>query len=124
MKASELRIGNLVNEEVLGNCVITQITSNSVWVRVNNIKTDGSIGFREFHLYIENIQPIPLTEEWLEKCILQFKELGHNDLSVSRGLSSGDFHFVCGNYYIKIDFLHELQNLYLIFTNKELTIIS
>ena len=41
MKATELRVGNYVDEEVLGNCVISDICEHVVMVKVNNVKVDG-----------------------------------------------------------------------------------
>lgn len=83
--------------------------------------------YKDFHallectLYPEAIEYISLTKEHLDKANFNFKELGFNDLSVSYGLTSKDIHFVVGNYYKKLDYLHQLQNIYYDFVGQELT---
>jgi hypothetical protein len=88
---------------------------------------DFTWDYKDFHallectLYPEAIEYIPITKEHLKKANFNFKELGFNDLSVSYGLTSGDIHFVIDNYHQKLEYLHELQNMYYDFTKKELT---
>ena len=69
---------------------------------------------------INDLQPIKLSKEVLESCVFNFKKLGFN-YSVSHGITSDNFHFVLNdNYYIKIEYLHELQNIYFDFCKTEL----
>jgi|688.fasta_scaffold1350009_2 hypothetical protein len=69
---------------------------------------------------IIDLQPIKLSKEVLEMCIFNFEKLGFN-YSVSHGITSDKFHFVLNdNYYIKIEYLHELQNIYFDFCKTEL----
>jgi len=99
MKATELRIGNWV--EIQGiqlSQVVGQVT------RINGKK----IG--------RNLQPIPLTKEWLER----FNWNPPKDIAVSFSLTTDEIHFVVGNYYKKIEHVHQLQNLYFAITGEEL----
>ncbi len=126
MKASELRIANLVYNEFKE--VIT----------VNSIRDAGVNGYS-----IETIKPIPLTEEWLLK--FGFEVIGtyvnegilvtdyginitdcNNDeklivsdwnMDVSIGDYSEDDYYVCNFNY---QYVHQLQNLYHALTGKEL----
>jgi len=62
--------------------------------------------------------PIPLTEEWLER----FNWNPPKDIGVSFSLTTDEIHFVAGNYYKKIEYVHQLQNLYFALTGEELTV--
>lgn len=73
----------------------------------------------ECTLFLKDIEPIPLTEELLLKFDLSLKG---TDLSVSCGIDSKIIHFVIGNYYKRIYFVHELQNIFFAITGKELTL--
>jgi hypothetical protein len=104
MQASELRIGNWYND----NGIFKQVTPNTieeVWVT-------------------QRTWCKPLTEEWLKRCNFNFEKLGFKDLSVSYGITSNEFHFYIGNYAKKINYVHQLQNLYFALTGEELTIKS
>ena len=99
MKATELRIGNWV--EIQGiqlSQVVGQVT------RINGKK----IG--------RNLQPIPLTKEWLER----FNWNTPKDIGVAFSLTTDEIHFVAGNDYKKIEYVHQLQNLYFALTQEEL----
>jgi len=121
MKASELRIGNLVyNKE-----------ENIVYVNTNHLT---------LLLYgIENeFKPIPLTEEWLLKFGLEDKKtcfnlsrkeiLGHDfgDFAVSK-YDDTQMKVWRGHKYIgvcHVQYVHQLQNLYFVLTGEELTFKS
>ena len=77
------------------------------------------------------LQPIPLTEEWLLK--FGFEKLSNFEeqymeedyvwqIDVERSpsllLSNGIFHE--DNYGVKLEYVHQLQNLYFALTGKEL----
>ena len=119
MTAAELRIGNSVffnkNHNEIGN-----ITS------IETFLTDQfKVGFYnriDIKYYCDEIKPIPITEEWLLKFDFRFNDLGFEDLSISFGLISKDFHFVIGNYYVPLKHVHQLQNLYHAITRTELQI--
>ena len=113
MEAKELRIGNWVND-VGDGCIITEIQ-------------DGDdIDFAK------DYNPIPLTEEWLIKFGLQHKSFSfdherlHKDIGV--GYNGDDFInnemslLYKKKVLFKIQYVHQLQNLYFALTNEELTI--
>lgn len=71
-----------------------------------------------------NINPIPLTPEILEKCGFE-KYDEENDRWVLSGF--GSYHMAEKSFYfgttsLKIEFLHELQNLHYTLKKEELTI--
>lgn len=124
MKVNELRIGNLITAMYEGDYAINQIVVNAV----SEIGVNRSYGETEF--YIENCEPIPLTEEWLVKCGF----IEHHDCYVKD--------FIVGLYIIyskkrkefvydingmdvdcNIQYLHQLQNLYFALTGEELKFI-
>ena len=112
MKATELRIGNLIFIPATKQiATITAISKLGVFVNDNII---GALPFAE-------IEPIPLTEEWLLK-------LGYTKLSNSSFIDSGHGIWICNGLFmcdkngIVLKHVHQLQNLYFALTNQELTI--
>ena len=109
MKASELRIGNWVEIQGLESKIIS-------------VDTEGCICENEYcedfenNNITQNLQPIPLTEEWLER----FNWNPPKDIGVAFSLTTDEIHFVAGNYYKKIEYVHQLQNLYFALTGEEL----
>ena len=124
--AKELRFGNLVNEEVLGDCKVSGILKETVWVEVKNIKSNGSHNLREFHINIECLKPIPLTEEWLFK--FGFSKNENRNVFENQVMliykQDGFFWFDLISDSIFIENVHQLQNLYHALNNEELTIIK
>ena len=120
MKATELRIGNLVNNPYDEPTNVDFNVLHYIGVCVMNKQI------------IENYQPIPLTEEWLVK--FGFKETTDNKLILYYELSSGAYLekvgevlmlFDRGGYMLSHDNLkhvHQLQNLYHALTGEELTL--
>ena len=119
MKETELRIGNWVklkDQEVnthaqvegLGNL---QHVAGQLWP-------------------IEELEPIPLTEEWLTR--FGFKEVGNNCWLVGNGfyidfrkshIEEGFVYWIDVNSndnFIQIKHVHQLQNLYFALTGEEL----
>jgi len=119
MKATELRIGNWVQDRHSEECGMIDIV------------VLGIIDAMENHSY----EPIPLTEEWLVKFGFKNKS---NSGSAYYLLFSGDYGLglqegltqeTRGMYYyfmtnsdrsIKIEYVHQLQNLYFALTGQEL----
>jgi hypothetical protein len=108
MEAKELRIGNLIwfNDAptLKGHCAVSDVSDEI-------IRTTGG------DAYIDECEPITLTEEWAIKfgfeCLLEMA------MDISQ----------CSKYDITITtndlskmFVHDLQNLYFALTNEELTI--
>ena len=129
MKANELRLGN--------------------WVRIKNILTTsecqvesiGSLQQAAGQLWsIEELEPIPLTEEWLER--FKFNQFDDSDFFIPLGSDKSLILMnVRGYWYPRIQqeaemshqyiqevnlnyikHVHQLQNLYFALTGEELTI--
>lgn len=121
MKATELRIGNIVlldDEEI----TLTGIKGNTVFWKD---------GFDMTGLTGAEIKPIPLTEEWLLK--FGFKPIDERGYSkeIVNKKDNYEYNFVLSKvddgydndvclYTIK--YVHQLQNLYFALTGKELII--
>lgn len=114
LDAKELRIGNCVldiDNDVLS---VSEITKDYVSFNNCNLKSRYS-----------KIKPIPLTEEWLIKLgfindrVLEFYR---NDITDSTIII--DYNFICllGYSHVKLNYVHELQNLYFALTGRELTV--
>jgi hypothetical protein len=118
MKATELRIGNLVYKYYPSGIEIEAVNE------INSYFVNG-IG-------ISAIEPIPLTEEWLVK--FGFEEEKDNDGVFGFKLKNfwyiNEYQFRLSNFIDtesmvidnKIHHIHQLQNLYFALTGEELTI--
>ena len=125
MKASELRMGNLVNSESF-------LTNKLTLYNLIQIEMNPN------HPY----KPIPLTEEWLLKLGFEedfssdvyhhyhkegfdmLKDYGGQGIAIPKTTEEGYVHMYCGYYdnEIDLDYVHQLQNLYFALTGEELTI--
>ena len=126
MKAQDFRLGNLVMYE--GK--VYEIDSISKEFPTLNTPEFG-IGVVDWN----NIQPIPLTQEWIAN--FGFKKritIGHSvqyfigENPITRDwlfdmlwLKGNDYPFY-RNGYFKLEHVHQLQNLFYSLTNEELTI--
>ena len=131
MKTNELRIGNLIyyHDKTI---TVAGVVNSVIYYNYGNC-FDGKIG--EY----EPFQPIPLTKEWL--LMLGFKYNRTNDLGkeYSKTMDDGFLfyielrcHYACyitgennnGDWDIiaKIQYVHQLQNLYFTLTGNELKI--
>ena len=118
IKLNELRIGNYVNY-LDGHVTLTSVTEE--FPCINQITLD--------YLEYDEIEPIPLTEEWLKR--LGFKKTKESKDVEWYSLNSFDIsiHEEDNNVYIVFQHLvlkhitkvHQLQNLYFALTNEELT---
>lgn len=119
MNATELRIGNIVfynsendnNEPVRYYCTI-----NGADLRI----------MQDDENYLKSHEPVPLTDELLEKCGFKIFPWGYvikssNDFGIRLNLKSFVYE-VSGNSAVKIEYLHQLQNLYFALTGEELEI--
>ena len=123
MKIQELRIGNLIylidrsNEVHLTveiPFVVAEITQKSVKAYPFKEHLYQVLKYEEFS--IRDIQPIPLTEEWL----LRFK-LKNNYIFYCRITDNGYEVYYRREFTTKIHYVHQLQNLYFALTNQELS---
>jgi hypothetical protein len=141
MKANELRIGNYVNEDVLGDAPISEITESTVGLSVNHMDINRVESIVTYIIAIHNIKSIPLTHEILEKC--GFKKYSHNpgyaidsdsmsekcdeyNLGKLSIMDWGDG-FVLSNSFsfslrVELKHLHQLQNLVHSITGEELEV--
>ena len=126
MKATELRIGNLVNYQLTD-----KLSDPKNWIEPMVVDAEDLrvLSLREYDDY----SPIPLTEEWLKR--FPFKEICRSDYQVKYLIeagrsfinisfrSDGEICVFFNNIMIKhINSVHQLQNLYFAITGEELTI--
>ena len=119
MKASELRIGNLINYRI-----VDKMDERQEWFEVSEIDYDSLriLGIKDE--INQDYQPIPLTEKWLLnfgfvlylKLVYIFKH--HARIRITKQFEL----LLDGNLWIKLESVHQLQNLYFALTNEELTI--
>ncbi len=127
LNTRDLRIGNLVVFES-ETCKITTIGKRKVGV---SRRTENG-NFVETLTEISEIEPIPITEEWLLK--LGFKEQNTEIGSRFRKKNfyitkNTDFDFYLKDvksgiyiHFMKLDFFHELQNIWYCLNGKDLKI--
>lgn len=111
MKANELRIGNIL---LIGD-EIESVRSIELG-RIEGYYINGEYGIAL------NIEPIPLTEDWL----IKFGFTGDDSECSYRGVSiiniDGVFELFNHDFPVSIKSVHQLQNLYFAMTGEELTI--
>lgn len=118
MKIGELRIGNIVSEELV---TYSGRKEQQIIVSIRDIS------------HYDNFKPIPLTEEWLIKFGFEeelFGDLHTSDFSKgsismlyvtgNTGIWQLRFEKKCNQTFIK--YVHQLQNLYYALTGEELII--
>lgn len=116
MLVSELRVGNFINHIAFERLVIP----HKEVFHLNNAVNEDVINYCSSKLY----QPIPLTEEWLVKFGFEYDDIDGN----SGYWKLGNFEVVFGedgcsyNWDLKIEFVHQLQNLVFALTGEELTL--
>ena len=119
MEASELRIGNYVNDRFDSQVIVCDITHTGI-----------NLNYGYSTISINELKPIPLTEEWL----LRFGFVKIRGLHLCKGysLNSGEYLvyiddrgvYLKTNKNIFIKYVHQLQNLYFALTGEELTLKS
>ncbi len=120
-KENELRIGNFIN------VISSKKTFDSF---ITQAKGYDIVRIEEKSFTNWNYEPIPLDKEWLLK--FGFSEIvGCNEKDFTNGVynifinSLGEVNFLFfkeGDWYQKIKYVHELQNLYFALTQRELTV--
>ncbi len=118
MKASELRIGNLVYFFKDTAAIVIAISSEELYL------TQGG-GF--INPKTEECIPIPLTEEWLLR--FGFEKEGvyysNSHLEISEIISKKGYDAYCTDmdfsiFMTELKYVHQLQNLYFALTGEEL----
>jgi hypothetical protein len=112
MKTSEFRRGNIVEwnrKPFVISRIFDDSVENELWCKP-----------------IDEIHPIPLTKEILLKCGFEILPWGYvkkssMDFGIRLNLKTFNYE-VSGNNSVKIQYLHQLQNLYFALTNEELKI--
>jgi hypothetical protein len=108
MQIRELRIGNLIQEGK-----VEQIDNS-----IDEVYYSGD-GYYQSN-YCCNLNPIPLTEEWLLK--FGFEKSSKHIFKKDGFLISLDivFEVFLGNIVVEIKYVHQLQNLFYCLSGKEL----
>jgi hypothetical protein len=122
MKANELRIGNLVLTD-RNNSIKTIVEVRLFMSSVEYISTDTNYKHQSMVDY-ERLIPIPITEDWLLKFGFE------HDSDLVNSLCKSGIWFNVKNMEAtflsqklrKINYVHELQNIYFSLTGEELTI--
>lgn len=121
LKENDLRIGNfikVISSTKTFDSYITQAKGYDI-VRIEE---------KSFNYW--NYEPVILTEEWLLKFGFE-KIIESNESNFTNGVynlftnSLGEVNFYFfkeGDWYQKIDYVHQLQNLYFALTGSELTV--
>ena len=120
INAKELRISNLVEYRISD-----RFDKRKEWWEVSEIDADDIHWLSKVMPEDEDFKAIPLTEEWLLKFgfindkVLEFYR---NDFTDSTIII--DYNFICllGYSHVKLNYVHELQNLYFALTQRELTV--
>jgi hypothetical protein len=112
MKSQELRIGNLVLDEYFDERYVICITPYRVHLSSSG-DDDESVKPNK----VNEIEPILLTEEWLLKFGFKKDKLVFYKDFLLYNFNDG-FYF----FEMKINHVHQMQNLYFALTGKELTI--
>jgi hypothetical protein len=141
MKASELRIGNWVYYNFgndLGTVIALTGGRGTEKERVSIGVSNNSWSTSWFTSEIDEIKPIPLTEEWLKK--FGFKKGATSDYNFKQlddekyiAVNKENYEYECiiaienledetNSYLPHIKYVHQLQNLYFALTGEELTI--
>ena len=116
MEAKELRIGNLITDKwSKGKYPFTILSLGK--------SKCTYFGHQQFWAKYENLEPIPLTEEWLLK--FGFKERKNSiryRYYKNRHSIELFSNYARMNYSIGFKYVHQLQNLYFALYGEELTI--
>ena len=121
MKATHLRIGNLVNKKI-----IDDLDPRKEWYEAAAIDAQDLVWLEENPNDVEEFQPIPLTSELLLNAI--FLEIGVYEIFerfifIWKKELQHWYVYTTGNEYLTdIKYFHDYQNFILDLTGKELII--
>jgi hypothetical protein len=126
MKANELRIGNYVNVPNPKQCPFRIDAFEYCSEKFIKVAQEVKINGKEVHpltWYGKDLEPIPLTEEWLLKFGFENNRLGLFDcIKVVEDIG---FHIYFIQRHLKeVQYVHQLQNLYFALIGEELTFKS
>ena len=126
MKATELRIGNLVIYEQTTHYITLVDNLGCIETRWINQLINES----DYICSIGTIKPIPLTEEWLLKFGFKKDTWTDNGLIIGSWWNNGsilitdDFKLDGQEQMKSLQYVHQLQNLYFALVGEELTFKS
>ena len=125
MKSNELRIGNHVWDDYSGEMIVSGIC-----LTPETVDLCKTFKLPRGRYSINNIQPIPLTEEWLVKFEFHKAKMPFTFLDGWAKSSDGYFigltenergyRFANPHFDLVIEYVHQLQNLYFALTGEEL----
>ena len=115
MKATELRIGNHINQGSYGNGKVT-----AYQIYQMQLKEDGGYVSE----YYKKLKPIPLTEEWLVKFGFTIKGFKNGYQICTSSLGGWILDNGLSSIGIEFEYVHSLQNLYFALTGEELKLIK
>lgn len=137
MKSTELRIGNIIK---IKNPILKDLIDEGFQKIYTDRTTVIYVGYdylgviidnSEVEIMLQDVEPIPLTEEWLLKFGFEKKPMygKHNRYFFIKNklyYCQHDFYsFVYSNNSLEIKepkYVHQLQNLYFALTGEELTL--
>ncbi len=135
INSKHLRIGNLVEDEILGIVPVVAVSNNAVFVSTTNMKVDRSLETLDRQLSLLDIKPIPITSEILEKVGMKIRFPGRIDCNIwdwdnnpswdktfTLAKTKEGWRYLPAPGAIPIKFIHQLQNLYFSLTGEELEI--
>lgn len=143
IKINELRIGNFCTVNNKTACISGLIDNLVYYVYMDDLISKNAdydlLKPLQESCEISSIMPIPITEDELVKCGFlysgedgYYKYFRHIETDFCVSYANNSF---CCNYYdkigdiwknnisVKLEFIHQLQNIYHILTNEELGII-
>ena len=128
MIAEELRIGNWIHDPKHNKCDF-QI---EMFMGAHDFQAVTKDFLEDLTLKLDQCEPIPLTEEWLERlgfngCWLETKggDIDMSGVLTAKNIASIGGEDSCTNgscYHAEINYVHQLQNLVFALTGEELTI--
>lgn len=121
IKSTELRIGNKILKRVNGTLVEENVLPNTILEIYQIEQVGGNVGA----IY----KPIKLTEEWLQELggVLQPWGWVFDNILLrsNKPINGKSFWVEIGNgVRAKVEYVHQLQNLFFSLTGKELTITT
>jgi hypothetical protein len=119
IEAKDLRIGNLVSAALYSNAIIVESICSS-----NEDIYNRDTGEVPLH----HIFPIQINDDWMVGFGFELFPWGwvkksSNDFGVRINLRSYNYE-VSGNSPVKIEFVHQLQNLFFVLTGEELAVAN
>ena len=120
MKATELRIGNLIEYKIED-----KLDERKEWWVVSKVDFQD-LTWLDSNPEDADFRPIKITEEWLLKFGFEYTKLYYikydDDLIIY--FDGVDFYFKRSSKSLTIKYVHQLQNLYFALTGEELTQVS